>query len=319
MKTRFRAVCCALISVTTLATLLLGLQSAALASPGLAPVTESMAAPARTAQQYPWKGSGASCQVRLPLPRGIVSYKVFTTCPPKRVLIIGDSVALSMGTEMAIHQQNWGTLIDDRALLGCGFVTGYDLNFTGKRFSPMNPTCSQEASQWIAAAQTFKPQAIVVELGWWDSQEHMINGNVAVLGQPAYDSLVEEGILNLIHQLRTVSVAPIYFLSVPWMDPPAFPNGQPNPAASAAFHAEINNLIATAMHSSPTLHFIDVSPYLTPSGQYQQNVGGQICRNSDGVHLYYEPPGTFQYVYTQCGRALQNGVLSTIREALARH
>ena len=115
---------------------------------------------------------------------------------------------------------------------------------------------------------------------------HVINGNVSFLTQPQYDSLVENRILGLIHRLRTVSAAPIYFLSVPWMQPPALPNGQPRPAASKANHEEINRLIRSATQSSTTTHFVDISPYITPAGHFQADVGGGICRASDGVHLY---------------------------------
>jgi hypothetical protein len=222
-----------------------------------------------------------------------------------------------MGIQMSIHQEDWGTLIDNGSLNGCGFVTGYRVEVLGK-FLAMNAHCDDEVAVWTADARSFKPQAIVVQLGWWDSLQHSINGNVASLTQPQYDTLVEQQILGVIHGLRSASAAPIYFLSVPWMNPPALPSGQQDPAASAAYHNEINSLIKAATHSSDAVHFVDVSPYLTPIGQYQTDVDGGLCRAGDGVHLYYAPPGTMDYVQTRCGKALQNGVLSMIRQDLEK-
>ncbi len=260
---------------------------------------------------FPWKGSDPSCEVRLPIP-GFVAYGSFATCPPKRVLVLGDSVALTMGIQLSLDQEDWGTLIENAAINGCGFVTGYDVRITPRSGSfALGSQCESEATIWVSDVRSFGPQAIVVEMGWWDSFPHVIKGKESDLSQPRYDARVESGIRGLIRKLRTVSAAPIYFLSVPWMRPPILPNGQPRPAASTANHVEVNRLIRSAARSSPSTHFIDISPYITPTGHFQTNVGGGVCRTSDGVHLYYT-----NYVHTECGKALQRGVLSIIRENL---
>jgi hypothetical protein len=286
----------------------------------LQPATAASASLSRSAStkpsDFPWKGHDPGCRIRLPIP-GVLSYGHFTTCPPKRVLIVGDSLALTMGIELFLDEKDWGINIDNGALNGCGFVTGDKVELAGN-YDAMNPHCDQEQAVWTADARNFKAQAIVVELGWWDSFQHMINGSITSLAQPQYDSMVEQQILDLIHGFRTASTAPIYFLSVPWMNPPALPNGQPEPAASAANHNEINDLIQSAVKSSKTVHFVDISPYITPSGQFETDVGGGVCRQSDGVHLYYKSPETVHYIQTECGKALQSGVLSLIRQDLAK-
>jgi hypothetical protein len=266
---------------------------------------------------FPWKGQDPSCEVRLPIP-GFVSYGRFTTCPPKRVLLLGDSLALTIGIQMSLDEADWGTIVDNAGVDGCGFVTGYNVEFLKGRFTPLPAYCNTEAAGWISEIRSFKPQAIVVEKGWWDSFPHMIKGNVSFLTQPRYDALVKQQILGLIHSLRTVSAAPIYFLSVPWMQPNGLQSGEPEPAASAAFHNEINRLIRSATQSATATHFVDISPYITPAGHFQSDVGDDICRTSDGIHLYYSP-GNLHYVHTKCGKALQQGVLSLIRQGLAKH
>ena len=307
-------------SVSVLATSAIALIAVGLQSPSvaLASSTQSVSHAVLVASRtttFPWKGHDPSCEVRLPNP-AFASHGRFTTCPPKRVLLLGDSVALTMGIQMSLDQEDWGTIIDDAGLNGCGFVTGYDVTFEGS-VTPMNPLCNSEAAIWTSDVRSFEPQAIVVEMGWWDSFRHTINGNVSFLTQPQYDSLVEQRILGLIHSLRAVSAAPIYFLSVPWMQPPALPNGRPEPAASTASHNEINSLIESATRSSTTTHFVDISPYLTPAGHFQADVGGGICRTSDGVHLFYSFR-PLHYVHTECGKTLQRGVLSMIRQDLAK-
>ena len=221
---------------------------------------------------------------------------------------------------MSFGQEDWGTIVDNVAVLGCGFVVGYDVEHRNpyvpnRRFSPLDPQCDNEVADWTSDVRSFGPQAIVVEMGWWDSIPHMINGKVSSLGQPHYDSLVEQKILDLIQNMRTVSTAPIYFLSVPWMQPKPMPNGRPEPAASRASHKEINRLIESATQSSTTTHFVDISPYITPAGHFQLDVDGDRCRRTDGIHLDRFGPHLPQ---TECGRALQRGVLSMIREELMK-
>jgi hypothetical protein len=288
---------------------ILGLQPAAFAS-----ATSSPSARGTAHTAYPWKGQSPPCAVRLPT-YGAISYRSFTTCPPKHVLLIGDSVALSMGIEMSLNEENWGTLIQNASVKDCGFITQDSVQEQGNT-TPTNPQCASSLTTWTKDARRFKPQAIVVEMGWWDSYGHLIDGKLASLNEPLYDSLVEFQIGSVIKQLRAVSKAPIYLLSVPLMSPPPLPNGQQEPAASTASNTEINTLLQAASNTSTTVHFLNISPYITPSGQYEADVSGGQCRASDGVGLYYSKPGALQYVQTQCGKALQKGVLGTIRNAL---
>jgi hypothetical protein len=262
---------------------------------------------------FPWRGQHPACAIRLPI-HGSIVYKAFTTCPPKRVLLVGDSLAFTMGIQMSLNEENWGTLIFNGSL-NCGFVTGYSVEVLGQVTS-MNPRCDHETTTWTKDAHLFRPNAIVVELGWWDSFQHLINGQITSLSQLTYDATVEQQIHGLIASLRSASRAPIYFLSVPWMNPGPLPNGQQEPAASAASHDAINTLIQDATRSSKAVHFVDISPYITPSGRYETDVDGGPCRANDGIDLYYSAPGAVHYVHTQCGKALQRGILSMIRRAL---
>ena len=190
-----------------------------------------------------------------PSRRSFITYQVFTTCPPKRVLIVGDSVALTMGIQMSLNQEDWGTLIFNASFNGCGFVTGYSVVALGKVTS-MNPICDHEITLWAKDARIFKPQVIVVELGWWDSFQHLINGQITSLSQLPYDYMVEQQIHGLIDGLRSASPAPIYFLSVPWM------NSGPAPQWAAR---------------TSRLSRLSLPNQLTAPGRYALLEGGSIC------------------------------------------
>ncbi len=100
-------------------------------------------------------------------------------------------------------------------------------------------------------------------------------------------------------------------LSVPWMKPGPLPNGQQEPAASAASHGEIDALIEDAAHSSKTAHFVDDSPYITASGQYETEL---MAENAGSIALHPDRCTTFK---PSAERPYKGGVLSMIRQALA--
>ena len=300
-------------AILAIALTFIGIQPASGASASTSHSTRP-ATQASTKAEYPWKGGGTACAIRLPI-HGIITYKLFTTCPPKKVLFIGDSIGLTMGIQMSLNQSNWGTLIDNASLNGCGFITGYSLEVLGQ-ITAMNPRCADAAEYWEKTAHLFRPQAIVIELGWEDSFQHLINGQLTSLNQLSYVQMLEQHIKSLVAGLRAVSSSPIYFLSVPWSNPGTLPNGQPEPAASATSHDDINTVIKAIASSSKNVHFVDISRYITPSGKYATDVDGAVCRGTDGVELYFSAPGAVRYVQTRCGKALQRGVLSIIRKAL---
>jgi hypothetical protein len=97
------------------------------------------------------------------------------------------------------------------------------------------------------------------------------------------------------------------------MDPAPFPNGQAQPAASPARHREINALLAEAAATSHgQVHYFDLGPYVTPSHHYQADVGGGICRRSDGIH-FYDGPSLYDIVPTYCAERVQAALLPYVR------
>lgn len=65
-------------------------------------------------------------------------------------------------------------------------------------FAAGNPACNQAVATWVADERQFKPDAVLVEMGWWDSKPHLINGTIESLGQPEYDAMVSQDIVNFI-------------------------------------------------------------------------------------------------------------------------
>jgi len=224
----------------------------------------------------------------------------FHTCPPKRVLLIGDSLAFSLGLGQMIEERHYGVEVANAAILGCAFHTVGELNVSGT-WESQPASCGNALSRWRHDEQVFKPQAVIVELGYRDEFDWRTHGKVRHLGQPAFDATVVGQIERYIQVLGD-GHTPILFLSVPYAQPRPQPDGSPSPAGSPARHARINTLLRTAAGTDPSLvRVLDIDKVVSPGNSYQRDVNGKLCR-FDGIHFA---------IY--CSELLAPDVLSTVR------
>ena len=256
---------------------------------GLSPMAPAVAA----VQQPNWLVAGK-------LTWGSHSSVTFHTCPPKKVMLIGDSLAFSLGLGQMIEEHGYGVEVANAAILGCSFHTGGELNVSGTWESPPS-ACPAALGQWRRDERAFGPQAVIVELGYRDEFDWRSLGKVMHLGQPAFDASVETAIERYVQVLGD-GRTPILFLSVPFADPRPDPDGSPSPAASPARHALINSLLRTAAGTDPSLvRVLNIDKVVSPGNRYQREVNGKLCR-FDGIHFA---------IY--CSELLAPDVLRTVR------
>ncbi len=220
----------------------------------------------------------------------------FTTCPPKRVLVIGDSLAFTLGVGLMENEQAYGVEVADAAILGCVFNNQGQLDSRGK-WEAQYAGCPTALQTWAQDARALRAQGVVIELGYRDEFNWKINGRMVHIGQPAYDTYVRQRITDYVQVLGRGGT-PILFLTVPWSSPPALPDGSPAPAASPARHSSINQaLVSTAANYPGQVRVLNIDKLISPGGYYDARVNGKLCR-FDGVHFT---------VY--CSRLLQPDVL----------
>jgi peptidoglycan/LPS O-acetylase OafA/YrhL len=256
---------------------------------GLSPLSPSQAAqdePAWLAgHQLKWNGS---------------SRRTFHVCPPKRVLLIGDSIAFTLGVGFMEGEERYGLELANAAILGCAFNDRGDLNLRGT-WEVQPPGCRTALARWSEEERSFHADAVIVELGYRDEFDWRWNGRVVRMGQPVFDSYVRQRIDRYVQVLGHGRV-PILFLSVPWANPAPLPNGSPAPAASAARHTVINSMLSSAAAANPGLvQVLDIDKPVGAEGHYESRVNGKLCR-FDGVHFT-----------VFCSRLLQPAALRAIR------
>ena len=227
----------------------------------------------------------------------------FRTCPPKKALLIGDSLAFSMGLGTMIGEQQYGVELANAAILGCSFTTRGQVNTRGK-WEEQRPGCLTALADWARLERALKPQVVLVELGYRDESDWWWNGHVHHLGQPDYDAYVQHQIDGYVDKLAVGGVK-VLFLSVPWSKPPALANGSPAPAGSPARHRLINSMIQSTVRRYPgRAAFLNIDSVVSPGNRYRSRINGELCR-FDGMHFT---------IY--CGQLLQASVLSAVRSTI---
>ena len=233
------------------------------------------------------------------------AHGVYHTCPPKRVLMIGDSIAFTAGVPMLQNESRYGVELADAAILGCAFGNRGvpDVNGT---YKALPPQCPDDLTLWERAARAFRAQVVVVELGYRDEFNWNWHGHVVHLGQPAYDAYVQSRV-DRFAQVLTGDGARVLFMTVPFVSPPPLTNGAPAPAGSTVRHTLINSMLQSAAARDPSrVQVYDVDQVVSPGGRYSETVNGQDCR-FDGIHFS---------IY--CASLLQPSVLGRARQMLAR-
>jgi len=215
---------------------------------------------------------------------------VSSPATPIRFLLVGDSVALSMGMGLGVDAvQRYNIDFLDEGTLGC------DLDSTPVSLSgavvPATPGCPDWWSTWATWVADFHPDVVGMLVGRWEVSDHLYDGQWVHVGEPVWDAHLT-GEIDSAVDLFSAGGAKVVLFTMPYVDPSqeaadGTPFSENDPARARAFNAV---LAGVAKHRSSQVTLIDVNEMLDPSGQYQSVVDGVVARTTDGVHIS-EPGG----------------------------
>jgi hypothetical protein len=192
-----------------------------------------------------------------------------------RVAFLGDSLAWYEGYYTSADHP--GYLIDNGSAPGCGVTNGAEMQMwtTPGGYESSLPACTDWAAQMQWVIERYHPDAVVIQLGYWEEQNRLWNGSYVNLSDPAYAAYIEGNID------RAVSIAHADGADVILNTSPYFGDGTPNWAVN-----DFNDLIdAVAMEDSSFVSVLNVNRILAPAGSYAQYLDGLQIRTSDNVHL----------------------------------
>ncbi|HEX3334805.1 MAG TPA: acyltransferase family protein [Acidimicrobiales bacterium] len=219
--------------------------------------------------------------------------------PPVRILLFGDSVALTLGLGLGVEreQDKYGYVLSDKGILGCGVVDGPEVELLGSHDSTP-PACDGSAYdpseapnnqpwpyQWLSALAEVHPNVAVLLAGRWEVVDREYQGQWTNILHPAYAAYVK----NQLERASTLVVstgAHMVFLTAPCTDAGEQPDGAPWPEDSAARLDAYNRLVREVAAEHPqTDSVVDLDGAVCPGGKYTSNIEGVNVRRNDGVHF----------------------------------
>jgi peptidoglycan/LPS O-acetylase OafA/YrhL len=201
--------------------------------------------------------------------------------PPLRVLVLGDSTAMTfvLGFPEALASQQ--VQQTGQASVGCGLAAGRPHSDDG--WIPQPARCDGWREEWTSAVARVEPDVSVVMVGAWEILDHVVDRKVLRFGTQEWTDLVTATLDDAV-SIAGAGGAPVALMGVPCMNESpdaAFPTQARNDPERVA---AMNRIAADVAARHPGTTVIDLGGLLCPGGVYEHERDGVVLR-SDGVHL----------------------------------
>ncbi|MGH9081051.1 MAG: acyltransferase family protein [Acidimicrobiales bacterium] len=221
--------------------------------------------------------------------QALTSAGAFTT-NPVRFLLLGDSLAVTLG--FGLHVQSvsrFGVQVVDRGELGCDLDDLRSI-VDGNIMVPVSD-CKDWRASFGKEVALNRPDVVGLLLGRWDITDHLDDGRIVHIGQPAWNAHLTAEIEQVVH-LLSAHGAKVVLLTMPDLDPSQeAPNGSQYPENDPNRVTEFNRILAdVAKRNSDVVSVIDLNRMLDPKGHFQTVEDGVTVRWADGIHIS-EPGG----------------------------
>jgi peptidoglycan/LPS O-acetylase OafA/YrhL len=223
-----------------------------------------------------------------PASAGAAGAAIVTPTRPVRILLVGDSMAGSLGVGLKQVAARYGAEILNDGSPGCSLAEAQQVRVLWFTDPPGAPCQSADPAQLIdtyrALVQQFDPD-VVVYLARGDTLDTELNGSWQHLGEPTFDFWAEARYDEAITALSSGG-AKVVFLTSPYYDSGEEPDGSPWPENDPSRVIIDNQLLAaSARLNAGTASVFDLGSLLSPGNQFDSAVAGVDTRCSDGVHM----------------------------------
>jgi hypothetical protein len=204
---------------------------------------------------------------------------------PVQVLLLGDSIALTLGEGLTIDARSkYGLTISNHASLGCDLDPTLEI-FTSGKPGPATPGCTEWRALWPFLTAAVHPQVVALGVGRWEVSAHFYRGHWVHMGDPVWDDHVASDLRDAISIFHLFGARVVLF-TMPYIDPSdRQPDGQPW-AENTPVRAREYNAVVGVAHADPReVTVIDLNKMLSPHGVFTPTVDGVTVRWSDGIHV----------------------------------
>ncbi len=200
-----------------------------------------------------------------------------------RTLLVGDSLALTVGVGLAPYASRYGVDLGGRSHVGCGIALVLPLEDRGVVGDPF-PNCPLWPSWWADDIRQLHPQVVGLIIGWWEVQDRIYDGRWQHLGDPAFDAY-ETAQLERAVAILGSGGAKVALFTAPYFDNGEQPDGAPWPADDPSRVDQLNRIMtAVAARDPGRVAVVPMHEYLDPHGRFTWTIGGNVVRQPDGIH-----------------------------------
>ncbi len=225
--------------------------------------------------------------------------------PPVKVLLVGDSMAGSLGVGLGDDAARYNVRIVNEGIPGCSLsMTSSEIRVLGYTVPPGLPcaaisgansdgnsgggTPDSLLAQWRRWIDAYNPD-VVVYLARGETFDQEFGSQWEHLGQSSFDSYVESRYRQAIKVLSSRG-ATVVLSTSPYYDSGASPSGSPWPEDTPG-RVDIDNQLIREAADVPAgtgtgqAYVFDLNALISPHGQFAPDVDGISARCGDGVHI----------------------------------
>jgi peptidoglycan/LPS O-acetylase OafA/YrhL len=208
--------------------------------------------------------------------------------PPVKVLLVGDSMAGSLGASLAPEEAAYGIEIINEGHPGCAVSTDSEFRFLLYTNPPGAPCAVGQPEalldQWREWVDRYRPD-VVVYLGRVDLMNQDFDGSWTSIGSPGFDRFLGSQLRQGVSILRShgahvvLMTSPTYDSTIQSGGSLVVPEDDPG---RVTVDDQILGRVAAA---DPAVTLFPLGQLVSPGQHYQQDVDGVDIRCQDGVHF----------------------------------
>ncbi len=198
---------------------------------------------------------------------------------PLRVMVVGDSVALTLGRGLERWADETGQArVWNLARRWCG-IGRYAERAIGRGIESPGSSCDDWADRWADAIDEFDPDAVVVLSTIWETIERRLDAWPEFLapGDPEYDAWITS------EYIAAADVLGEHGAEVVWLTLPC--NRDDVEGRSRIAHLNSDVLPALTRRRPGEVVTIDLFARACPNGEFTDTLGGHGGARPDGVHF----------------------------------
>jgi peptidoglycan/LPS O-acetylase OafA/YrhL len=218
-------------------------------------------------------------------PAGYVAPSGASASNPIHALLLGDSMALTLGEGLSQGASAWGVSVDNKGSLGCDLDPQTTVNVMGT-VSQTAQGCPRWQATWPRLIAQTNPDVVFVLLGRWESLDRKYGGRWTHVGEPDFDTHLQSELSQVV-AIGASRGAKVILLTLPYIaQTTEQPDGSPwdmnLPSRTDAYNADVR---AVAARQPTRASVLDLNKLLDPGGHYASKIDGVQVRDYDEEHL----------------------------------